>query len=114
MKGLAHFLEQFSFKTAKRIVIFLLGISVILVGVVLLVIPGPGLLTIVIGLAILATEFLWARRLLRKLKQSFHEAGRRFPQGYGNPFRRDSPNGDSQSKGPSEKPERDTPTHPKP
>ena len=45
------------------------GIIVILVGIALLVLPGPGLVTIVAGLAILSTEFAWARRLMEPLKR---------------------------------------------
>lgn len=87
MKGLYSVLKRLPLKTARRIVISILGASVMLVGGALLVLPGPGLGTIVIGLAILATEFLWARRLLRKLKQTVDEAGTRFHQ---RRWRRDS------------------------
>jgi uncharacterized protein (TIGR02611 family) len=52
----------------KRIVIAIIGFTVILVGVALLVLPGPGLVTIALGLAILATEFLWARSWLQKAR----------------------------------------------
>jgi uncharacterized protein (TIGR02611 family) len=41
---------------------------VILAGIVMLVIPGPGIVTIIAGLAILATEYVWAERLLRAAK----------------------------------------------
>lgn len=47
----------------------ILGVLVILAGVVMLVLPGPGWLTIFAGLAILGTEFHWARRLLGWLRQ---------------------------------------------
>lgn len=80
MKGLYSVLEKLPFKTARRIVIFILGVSVMLIGGALLVLPGPGLGAILIGLAILATEFLWARRLLRKLKATVDEAGMRVQQ----------------------------------
>ena len=43
----------------------LLGVAVIGIGVVLLAIPGPGWLVIFAGLGLLATEYDWARRLLR-------------------------------------------------
>ena len=39
-------------------------------GTVLLVLPGPGWLTILLGLALLAAEFAWARRLLERLKNT--------------------------------------------
>lgn len=53
-------------RSTKRVVLGLVGSTVILVGVALLVLPGPGLLIIAAGLGILALEFAWASRLLRK------------------------------------------------
>ena len=47
-----------------RVVIAVLGVAVIAVGIVLIPAPGPGWLVVIGGLAILATEFSWARRLL--------------------------------------------------
>jgi tellurite resistance protein TerC len=41
------------------------GSTVLLLGVAMIVLPGPAFVLIPLGLAILATEFLWARRLLR-------------------------------------------------
>jgi uncharacterized protein (TIGR02611 family) len=54
---------------AKRFVIGLIGFTVLLVGVVLIVLPGPAILVIPAGLAILATEFAWAKRWLRRAKE---------------------------------------------
>jgi hypothetical protein len=51
------------------LVVSVVGGTVILLGLVLLVIPGPGLLTIALGLAILTSEFLWARRLVARFGQ---------------------------------------------
>jgi uncharacterized protein (TIGR02611 family) len=61
-------LAVLTYKSARRVVILLVGTSVLLVGVAMLVLPGPAILVIPAGLAILATEFAWARALLRKLK----------------------------------------------
>jgi len=44
----------------RRILILVIGSTVVIFGVLLLVLPGPGILVIAIGLAILATEFAWA------------------------------------------------------
>jgi len=52
----------------KKFFIALMGGTVVLIGVAMLVLPGPGLLVIAGGLAILATEFIWARRALRNAK----------------------------------------------
>ena len=53
----------------KKLGVSILGPAVILVGVALLVLPGPGLLVIAAGVAILATEYTWARRLLEPVKR---------------------------------------------
>lgn len=55
-------------KQAKRVISVLFGFTVLLLGVIMLVTPGPGIPAIVVGLAILGTEFVWARRLLKKFK----------------------------------------------
>jgi len=47
----------------------LVGGTVTAAGVVMLITPGPGLLVIIAGLAILATQFAWAERALDKVKQ---------------------------------------------
>jgi uncharacterized protein (TIGR02611 family) len=50
---------------AVRVVVTVFGIAVIIVGIVLLPLPGPGWLIIFLGLAILSLEYVWARHLLR-------------------------------------------------
>jgi len=52
----------------KRIIIGVIGFTVFLIGIAMIVLPGPAILVIPLSLAILATEFVWARRLLKKLK----------------------------------------------
>lgn len=53
---------------AKRSAVTILGIALLGVGVALMVLPGPGILLIVAGLAVLATEYVWAQRLLSKAR----------------------------------------------
>ena len=48
-----------------RIAITIIGVVVILAGIILLPLPGPGWVVIFAGLGLLATEYDWARRLLR-------------------------------------------------
>ena len=48
----------------------LVGGTLIVVGVILLVLPGPGLVLIALGVAILASEFAWAEATLRRMKQA--------------------------------------------
>lgn len=59
-----------TYKLARRIVIGVVGATVLLLGIVMMVTPGPGLIVIPIGLAILSIEFAWARFWLRRVRQS--------------------------------------------
>jgi uncharacterized protein (TIGR02611 family) len=65
---------RFIGRNGKRIAITIVGFVVLLAGVVLLILPGPGWALIFLGLAILATEYVWARRLLDKAKEKFGQA----------------------------------------
>ena len=58
-----------TFKQVKRLVIGLIGFTVLVIGVAMIVLPGPAFIVIPIGLGILATEFIWAKSLLRRVKQ---------------------------------------------
>jgi len=58
-----------TYATGRRIVVVVVGTSVLLLGIVMLVTPGPAVVVIPVGLAILAVEFVWARQWLRKLRQ---------------------------------------------
>lgn len=53
------------------------GVTVLLIGLALLVLPGPGLLILIVGLAILATEYEIARLWLDKAKQKYDD-GKKF------------------------------------
>jgi uncharacterized protein (TIGR02611 family) len=61
----------------KKFFIALMGGTVVLIGVAMLVLPGPGALVIAGGLAILATEFIWARSALRNGKSAVAKALRK-------------------------------------
>ncbi len=52
----------------RRIVVAVLGGTVLAIGIALIVLPGPAFLVIPLGLAILAAEFAWARRMLRSVR----------------------------------------------
>ena len=54
---------------ARRIAISIVGGTVLLLGMAMLVLPGPGLVVIPLGLAILGLEFAWARLWLRRVKR---------------------------------------------
>lgn len=55
-------------KRVVRIAKIVVGFLLIAAGMAMIALPGPGWLTVAAGLAILAGEFLWARRLLDRLK----------------------------------------------
>lgn len=59
-----------TYKAARRIAVGVVGATVLLIGVVMLVTPGPALIVIPVGLAILSIEFTWARSWLKRLRES--------------------------------------------
>ncbi|GIW42154.1 MAG: hypothetical protein KatS3mg076_2731 [Candidatus Binatia bacterium] len=63
------FWGRVAYKVARRIVVSVVGFTVLGIGVVLLVTPGPAFLVIPAGLGILALEFEFARRWLRWVKE---------------------------------------------
>jgi uncharacterized protein (TIGR02611 family) len=65
---------RFIARNSKRIAVTIAGFVVVLAGVAMLVLPGPGLLVIIAGLAILATEYVWAQRLLKAAQRRFDRA----------------------------------------
>lgn len=61
-------------RVARRIAVGVVGTVVLVVGIVMIVTPGPAILVIPAGLAILGTEFGWARRRVDRIRS---ELGRR-------------------------------------
>ncbi len=59
-----------SYRLAKRIAIAVIGISILAVGIVMIITPGPALVLIPVGLAILGLEFAWARVWLKRLREN--------------------------------------------
>ena len=62
-----------TYKVARRIAIAVVGTTVLVLGIAMIVTPGPGLVVIPIGLAILSIEFAWARFWLRRVRQSISD-----------------------------------------
>jgi len=56
-------------RSGKRIAVTIACFAVLLAGVAMLVLPGPGIVVILAGLAILATEYVWAERMLAEAKR---------------------------------------------
>lgn len=63
----------------RRLIVLVVGTGVVLVGVLMLFGPGPAIVVIPVGLAILATEFKWAHQLLTRFREETskraHQAG---------------------------------------
>lgn len=58
-----------SLRGARRLIILIVGVTTGLAGIAMLVLPGPGLFVLFAGLALLSTEFVWARRWLRRIRE---------------------------------------------
>jgi tellurite resistance protein TerC len=54
---------------AKRVIVILIGFTILAAGIAMIVLPGPAFIVIPVGLAILATEFVWAKSLLERVKE---------------------------------------------
>ena len=65
----AAFTTSSPLRFARKVAVAVIGTTVLAFGIALIVLPGPAFIVIPIGLAILATEFLWARQLLRRVRE---------------------------------------------
>ena len=71
------------YRMAKRIAIGIVGGSVLVVGICMIVLPGPAFVVIPVGLGILGLEFAWARSWLKKAKAKAQEVAQNFRNGDG-------------------------------
>jgi uncharacterized protein (TIGR02611 family) len=67
-----------TYRVAKRIAIGIVGGTILLMGIAMMVLPGPGIAAILAGLGILAIEFAWARIWLKKAKAKAMDVARPF------------------------------------
>lgn len=58
-----------AYRIARRIAITVVGFTVLVIGIAMIVLPGPAVVVIPIGLGILGLEYAWARRWLNKVKE---------------------------------------------
>ncbi len=58
-----------TYKLARRIAVSIIGGTILVLGIVMIVTPGPALIFVPVGLTILGLEFAWARSWLRKLRE---------------------------------------------
>jgi tellurite resistance protein TerC len=70
MKRILRLLEQWGLNqvppTVRKILIGVIGATILLLGVALIVLPGPAFIVIPIGLGVLASEFIWAQRVIKR------------------------------------------------
>ncbi len=64
---------RLTLKSLKRIVVALVGFTIIIIVVLMIMLPGSAYIIIPLGLAILAIEFIWARKILDEVKQIISE-----------------------------------------
>lgn len=69
-------------RVARKGLVAVAGFSVLIAGVALIVLPGPAVLVIPLGLAILATEFTWARTVLEWIRQRLRRLQARVRQAF--------------------------------
>jgi uncharacterized protein (TIGR02611 family) len=67
---------RFILRSGKRIAVTVVGFVLLAGGAVMMVTPGPGILVIIAGLAVLATEYAWAQRTLERTKDRAKQGGR--------------------------------------
>ncbi len=79
-------LVKVGYVTARRIVVCVVGGTLVGFGLVMLITPGPGLLGIAAGLGVLSLEFAWARHWLHKVRDAAEEQRRRLGNGLRNGF----------------------------
>ena len=60
---------QITYKTARRVAILTVGSTLLALGIVMIFVPGPAIIFIPVGLAVLALEFAWARFWLKKVRR---------------------------------------------
>jgi uncharacterized protein (TIGR02611 family) len=60
----------------KRIIVSVIGFTVLIIGIFLIVFPGPAFIVIPVGLAILATEYAWAKNLFEKVKKVIRKSSK--------------------------------------
>jgi len=58
-------------KKVKKFIVAVIGFTILLIGVIVIFTPGPAIIIIPLGLAVLASEFVWAQKLLEKFKDKF-------------------------------------------
>jgi Flp pilus assembly protein TadB len=66
---------RFIGRSSKRIAVTVVGAALVLAGVAMLVLPGPGIIVVALGFAVLGTEYAWAAAALERTKRAAAQAG---------------------------------------
>ena len=79
--SLSKYFEKLGLNSVPRVrkaIVAIIGGTVLIFGIILIFLPGPSFLVIPAGLAILATEFVWAQRWLQRARNLIDKTRRRF------------------------------------
>jgi len=82
---------RFIGRSSKRIAVSVVGAALVAAGLAMLVLPGPGILVVALGFAVLGTEYAWAAAALERTKHVAQRAGRAARDGVGRAGRRIRP-----------------------
>ena len=66
---------RFIGRSSKRVAVTVAGFALVLAGLAMFVLPGPGILVVLLGLGVLATEYTWAANTLERTKRYAEKAG---------------------------------------
>lgn len=67
----------------RKFVVGVIGVTIVCVGLALVILPGPAVVVLPVGIAILATEFAWARRVMRRGRLIVLRVRKRFREEFG-------------------------------
>jgi hypothetical protein len=67
---------RFIGRSSKRIAVTVVGAALVAAGLAMFVLPGPGILVVALGFAVLGTEYAWAAAALERTKRTAERAGR--------------------------------------
>lgn len=70
---------KLTLKSVKKLIVAIIGFTILIIGIFMIILPRPAFIVIPLGLAILATEFVWAKKWFDKMRQKILEQKREIP-----------------------------------
>lgn len=67
---------RFLLRSTKRVAVTIVGAALVVAGLAMVVLPGPGILVVAIGFAVLGTEYAWAAIAFERTKRTATQAGK--------------------------------------